>query len=741
MTSEPSVDHRQLDRALPAAFDIRGLLAVFRRRLRLFASVALVVFIGVVIYTVNSRPEYTAISSVMLDTQKSNVTNVEAVMPGIVADAATVDTEVEVLRSRQLADRVAGALNLIDDPDFNVALRKPTGLHAFTLGVQRLFGRAAPTQEVVTPEQNRRRHEAVSDALLGGLSVKRSGLTYVIDINYTSVSPEKAALIANTYADRYLLEQLEAKYEATNQANSWLNERLGKLRQDVINAEGAVARYRAQNNLMTATGSTLTEQEISTYNQQLATVRAAQAEAEARLNTARNQMARGSNGDDVGEALGSMVVQQLRARRAEVSGRLADLNARYGPRHPEMLRAQRELADVDVQIQAEIRRLVSNLEAQVQVARQRTASMEASLSRARGTLATNNAAGVSMNELERNAESVRTLYESFLTRFRETSSQNGLEQSDSRVVSRAKLPSGPSAPDVPLNLVIGLLAAIVAGLAAIVLVEMLDSGLTTSEDVETRLGMAHLGTIPHLRSVAEPGDRGISPIDYIIRKPLSSFSEAVRGLRTSIMFAQIGAAPKTVVFTSALPGEGKTTTAVSLARSIAQSGGRVIVVDCDLRRRNVQRLLNIEPAVGLIEVLNGTSSLESTIVLDEASGAYVLPLSSSEFTPRAVFETEAMDKLLERLSVDFDLVILDTAPALAVADTRVLAAKADATIFVARWRKTPQKAVETALRLLEQAGANITGVALTQVDMRQQARYGYGDAGYYYTDYKKYYAT
>lgn len=739
LNNEPGIStYASTEGSEGATVDLRRILAAFRRRMRLFAAVALVVFTAALLYTIDQRPGYTASSSVMLDTQKSQVTDVQQVMPGLVADTAAVDTQVEVLKSRQLAGRVVQTLNLTQDPDFNSALAPPQGFGAFSAGVSRLLGRApgartAPSEQKVL--------DGTIDQLLSGLSVDRSGLTYVIDINYTAASPEKAALIANTYADRYLLEQLEAKYDATNQANTWLNERLGRLRGEVIAAEAAVSRYRSQNNLLTASGATLTEQEISTYNQQLATVRAQQAEAEARLQTARNQLARGSNGDDVGEALGSIVVQQLRARRAEVSGRLADLEARYGPRHPEMLRAQRELADVDTQIQAEIRRLVSNLEAQVQVARQRTASMQGSLSQARGTLAANSAAGVSMNELERNAESVRTLYESFLTRFRETSSQDGLEQSDSRVVSRAKVPDGPSSPNVPLNLLIGLAAALLLGLSAVILAEMLDAGLATSEDIETRLRLPSLGAIPLLKSVTEPGERGIAPVEYVVSRPLSAFAESVRSLRTSILFAHTGRAPKTVLITSALPGEGKTTTAIALFRSAADANQSVVIVDCDLRRRNVSKVMGLSPEIGLIEVLNGSRTLDQALVADPLTGAAVLPLSTTDILPRAAFESPAMDRLLVDLSARFQLVILDAAPSLAVAETRIIASKVDATLFIARWRKTPQKAIETGIQLLDQAGANVIGVALTQVDMRQQVRYGYGDAGYYYTDYKRYYAT
>jgi len=671
------------------------------------------------------------------------VVSAESVLSGLTADTSVVDTEIEILKSRQLAQRVVEVLHLEKDPEFNPALGDPGPVQAVVGGIATLFGAAAPdaARERLTAVEAQKEKEKVVENVLSRLTVRRAGLTYVMNVGFTSENPAKAARVANTFAERYLLEQLEAKFDATRQANSWLNSRLAEMRGELQQAEAAVEQYRTANNLLSASGATLTEQEISTYNQQLATVRASQAEAEARLRTARAQLAAGSTGEDVGEALGSQVVQTLRARRAEVSGRVADLTSRYGPRHPDMLRAERELADIDAQIQAEIRRIISNLEAQVQVARERTGSMAGSLGSARGTLAANNAAGVRLSELERNAESVRTLYESFLTRFQETTSSEGIEESDARIVSPAAIPTGASSPNVQLNLALGLVLALGAGLAAVVLAVMLDTGVTTAEDIERKFNLPHLGSVPLLSSVADPDDRDETPADYVVKKPLSSFTEAIRAMRASILFSRIGHEIRVITLTSALPGEGKTTTALCLARVAAQQGARVVLVDCDLRRRNINRLLGVEPEVGLMEVLNRTVALDRALMVDELSGAHVLPLARNSFTPKDVFGTPAMDGLLDHLRANFDLVILDTAPVLAVSDTRVIAAKSDAVVFLARWRKTPERAIGAALKALEQSGAHVAGLAMTQVDMKAQSRYGYGDAGYYYGDYKKYYAA
>ncbi|MBO9709903.1 MAG: polysaccharide biosynthesis tyrosine autokinase [Caulobacter sp.] len=716
--------------------DLNVLIATFRRRLRLFAAVALAVLVAVLLFTLQETPKYTATAQVMLDTRTEQVTDVNAVLSGLPADSPVVDTEVEVLRSRSLASRVIKQLKLDQDPYFNPYAPNAKGAKSWLPWVKKAV---APTA-AVDPVEVQRRQETVVDRVLANLKVKRAGLTYLITVDYTHPDPAQAARLANAFADLYLTEQLEAKFQATKSANEWLDTRVADLRDQLQAAEADVQQYKIANNLLSAEGATLTEQEISGLNQQLAGARAEQAETDARLATAKAQLARGSNGEDVGEALTSPVVQQLRKQRAEKSAEVADLSGRYGDRHPDLLKAKRELADIDGQIQAEIQRIISSLEAKAQVSRQRTASMAGSVANSRGVLAGNNRAGIRLAELERKADSVRTLYETLLARFKQTTTTQGIEQPDARVVSRARIPTSPSAPKPSLNLALGLFMALGAGAAAVVLAEILMAGLFTEDEVERRLGLPYLGSVPLLASAVEGKiARDLSPADYLLAKPLSSFAESFRKLRAAILFSRVGETVKVIAITSSLPGEGKTTTTFSLARTLAQSGANVVVVDCDLRQSAINRFLAEKPAVGLLEVLNGQAQLDQALLTDK-SGARILPLSEVAYTPRDVLGSAAMARLLSELRARFDVVLLDTAPLLAVADTRILAPSADAVVMLARWKKTPVKAITTALSLLQGRGIFVAGVALTQVDLKAQGRYGYGDANYYYKSYRQYYA-
>jgi exopolysaccharide transport family protein len=725
------------------AFDLNRLISTIRRRLSLAIAVGAVVFAVAVVVTFLMPARYLGsvdvmIDPVMTDSRAEDVVKVQAPMGGLPTDTNTVDSEVEVLRSRALADRVATELGLDRDPEFNTSLQPPNFL-TFLKGLTS-FLKSPPHAGGMTPAQAA--HEGVVGNLMAATSVHRAGMTYLINVGVLSTDSAKAARLANAFADNYVEQQLEAKFQANQNAGDFLNKRMVQLRQEVLDADTAVEQYKIANNLMSAQGATLTEGEITGLDQQLATTRASQAEAEARLNTARAQMARGSNGEDVGEALDSPVIQHLRQQRATVSAQVADLQGRYGDKHPEMLKAKRQLADIDAQIQAEIKRIISNLEAQAQVARQRTASIQGSVNASKGSLAGNNRATVRLNELQRNADASKALYEAFLNRFKETSAQSGVEKSNARIVSHSAIPTRPAEPNKLLNLALGFVLAAGAAMAAVMLAEALDNGLTTADDIDSQLDLPSLGSIPLLSSTLE-GIKGkasrLSPVSFVVEKPVSAFAEAFRNLRASIVFSKVGEPVKVIAITSSLPGEGKTTTSLCLARTIALGGASVIVVDCDLRQKAVNDFIKGDVTVGLVEVLNGDVTLDQALVKDEATGAVLLPLAKPTYTAKDIFSSDAMHRLLQELRRRYDVVILDTAPVLPIADTRILAPQADVVVLLARWRKTPKKAIENSLRLLASGGAYIAGAALTQVDMKQQSRYGYGDPGYYYRSYKKYY--
>ena len=717
------------------AIDIHRLVSVFRRRLKLFVAVTALIFAAAALITFQQVPQYTAVARVLIDQRKQQTLAADqTVTSGLPDESSAVDTETEVLRSRSIGENVATQASLFSDPDWTGANSRNGLLHQFMAWISP-GSATAPNPQL--------EHQKIIDKLLRGLNVARAGDTFLIDVSYTSPVPSDATRFANLFANAYITDQIAAKYQATQQATEWLNARLGSIRKQVNDAEAAVQGYKASHNLLSSQGATLTEQEISTLDQQLALARAEQAEQEARLQTAKSQLAAGSTGEDVGEALNSPVVQSLRQQRALASQKVADMSGRYGDRHPDLLKAKRELADIDTQIHAEITRIISNLEAQAQVARQHTRSVEGSVNQTRTTLAGNNQAGVKLNELQRNADAANTLYQSFLDRFKQTSAQQGMEQSDARVISPASIPTSPSQPKIILDLMLGLVAALIGAMVALIIAEIFDSGLTTADDIEHDFGLPAIGSIPSLDSVVDedPDVELPEPYDYIVQKPLSGFAETFRTLRSSLLLCRTGRAVKLVAITSSLSDEGKTTSSFCLARISALSGDKTIVIDCDLRRRGFNSFVPEDHEEGLIEVLSGKRKVEDVIITDTSTGASILPLGRSPYTPRDLFSSVVMEKLLAELSKNYDLVILDAPPVLAVADARAIVHRADAVVMLVKWRSTPRKAVESSLRILRSADAYVAGIALTRVNQREQSKFGYGDPAYYYGSYEKYYTS
>lgn len=706
--------------------DLRALANTLKRRFGMFVAVlAGVVLISLVI-TAQQVPLYSASSQVVLNTNQEQVTPSPSLTAFRVGAPDLISTEVVVLQSRSLANSVAQALDLDHNPSFSAPR---AGLVA-SLG--KLFGLGVP------PLRNApvKRSDTV-DRLLEDLSVNRVDETFALQIAFTTTDPQLAARIANEYAMQYTRGQLTAKIAETRAATRFLADRLDGLRQQAQADNEKVQQYRIANNLLSTSGASLTEQEITTYNEQVSAARAQTAEDQARLDTARAQLRAGSSGGDVGEALDSPVVSALRQRRAIVGGTLANFQGRYGPRHPDVIKARAELAEVDSQIAAEIARVISNLEAKARVSRERLASLSGSLAGAKGTLAQNGRATVGLDDLQRRASTSQALYESYLNRYKETGAQEGAEKPDARIISLAEVPTVPTSPHPKLNLLLALLLGSSLGIAAALVAEMTFSGLTTGEDVEYRLGQIPLGAIPTLSSV-QP--KQVSASNAIVATPGGPFAEALRNLRRSIQYAA-DRPVHTIAITSALPKEGKTTIAVCLARSIASGGEKAVLVDCDLRQRGATRMIGAEgDRPGLVEVLKGEVSLDEALLLDEESGCRILPLPRYPGDIGDLLVGEAMDKLLSELRDRFGYVVLDTAPTLPVADTRVLATKVDTVVFVARWRKTSDHAIKAALRLLPAKLSNVAGVVLSRVDMRKQGRFGYGDASFYYESYKGYYA-
>ncbi|MEQ8747394.1 polysaccharide biosynthesis tyrosine autokinase [Pyruvatibacter sp.] len=714
--------------------DIRALINVLRRRMGVIAGSVLLITGITLLVVFQLTPLYTASAQILIDPREQQVVDIEAVMSGLPPDSAAIDSEVEVLRSRTLAARAVEQLELVNDPEFNSVLREP-GMMA-SLDPRSWF---ASENNVPAEDQARIELNRVIDALQSRLSVSRRGLTYVISISFTSEDAVKATKVVNTIADLYVLEQLEAKYEATKRANDWLNGRLTELRGEVRAAQEAVEIYRRDNDLVASSGVTVNEQQLAELNGQLILARADLAEREAKFRRYRELLRSGSGADTLADVLQSPVIAQLRQQEAEVTRRLAELSSRYGDRHPEMIKVRAERRDLAVAIDREVGRTVANVENEVEVTRTRVASLQNSLNELQGRSGEGGLKEVRLRELESDAEAVRTLYESFLERFKQTTEQTSLQEADSRILSEATVPNAPSYPNKTLFLALALVGSGMVGVGLAFALEQLDDAFSNVAQLEKALGLPHLASVPEVSGDLTSRGPIKAPFDVILKKPLSAYSEAFRALRSGIALSDVDNPPQVVLVTSALPGDGKTTTAISLARAADAAGIRTVLVDCDLRRPTVHKSFGVTPEAGIVEVLAGQADLESVLLQDPQSSLQILPVRSGAANPPDLLGSNHMANLLKRLRGDFDLVILDSAPVLPVVDSRVLSRLSDKVVFVVAWRNTPRDAAGNAVRDLRDYGADIAGVLFERLDLKKQQRYSYGDSGYYYGRYSKYY--
>jgi capsular exopolysaccharide synthesis family protein len=443
----------------------------------------------------------------------------------------------------------------------------------------------------------------------------------------------------------------------------------------------------------------------------------------------------GTVGADAMEVLNSPLIGKLREQETEIIRREADLSARYGDRHPSIINVRAELRDVRRQISQEINKIVGTLAQEVEISRARESSLQTNFLNLRDQASKTNNAEVKLRELEREAQANRTLYESFLARFKETAEQQDMQQPDARIIARADVPVDPSFPNKKLFVMLALFGSALVGVFIAIVVERLDNGFRSTEQVEQLTGLSGLGMVP---AVGGRERLGSSPEDYLLRKPTSSFAESIRSVRTAILYSHVDKPPRAILVTSAVPEEGKSLLSLSLARSSAKAGQKVLLIDADLRRPKLTKLLNGRNDATLAELFAGQKTAEEVLNVDQESGLHFICGRAGMPNPQDMLASQHMRDFVRSVSQHYDLVIVDSPPVFAASDSLVLSRIVDATVFVVRWETTPRQVVIGALKQLQSVGGTIAGIVLSRVNVKKHARFGYGDQGYYYGKYKEY---
>ncbi|HEY0522464.1 MAG TPA: polysaccharide biosynthesis tyrosine autokinase [Stellaceae bacterium] len=718
--------------------------SIWRWRGLVLSSV--VVFgIGSAIYVQTATPLYTATGQIAIGPRQNQVVNIQDVVSSLKGDNETIATEMGVIRSRKLAEKTLTKLALYDTPEFD----PPTGLFSRvkTSAVEFLTAHSVlpPTvldkMRIAQADGNapdKKLNRAI-DFFLDKLKVSSDGKSRILTVSFQSSSADTAAQVVNTLSDFYIVAQLDAKFEATKRANDWLSERLTSLKQELLTADSAVERYRRDHGIVQGQTSTLMTQEMSAVSADLTAARAKRIEAQSRLaSVQRSDLARGRLDADLSsqpEVLQSPLISRLREAESDAARRAADLQTQYGDKHPKVINVKAELAEIHSKIQTEVGKVIEGLRSDVVAQQARESSLNATLEKLKGDAGKANLAEVEMRDLERTADANRTLYQNFLQRFKETQSQQDFQQADADIVSAAAVPNDPSFPQKIVIILLSLITGGIIGVLLALLWENMDVGIRSMEQIKNLLKSNPLGLIPQTGALTSRS----SPSQDIVGKPMSAYAESIRTVHANLMLTDIDGPSKTVLVTSSLPGEGKSTTVASLAHIMALSGQKVVVVDCDLRRPKLHKLWNAPERPGLVDWLVHPGNLDEVIYRDHPSGAHLIAAGNVPSTPPNLLGSHRFQMMLRGLAEKYDTILIDSAPVMAVADTRVLAALADKTVFVVHWAKTPRKVAATALEQLQAGGADIAGAILTRVDVKAHAKDKFSDSILYTRELRAYY--
>lgn len=715
-------------------------LDIVRRQFPTIIAIVSACVILALLYLFTAAPLFTSTAAMVIDTRKVQLFQQQSVLGDIAVDSATIETQVEILKSENISLAVIRDLHLIEDPEFAGSgagiLGAIVGSVSSVISNGRAFSEFELTRKALERfEKNR--------------AIKRVGLTYVMEIGFTSRDPQKAAKIANAIADAYIVDQLEAKYQATRRASVWLQDRIKELRTQASAAQRAVVDFKTANNIVDTGGRLMNEQQLAEVNSQLIMAHAATAEARARLDRLNDILKQEIPDASVADALKNDTIVKLRGQYVDMASKESIWAMKYGSDHLAAVNLRRQMAEIKKNIIDELRRIQEAYKSDYDIAVTREESIKSSLANVVSESQLTNQAQIQLREFESTAQSYQAMYDNFLQRYMESVQQQSFPITEARVISAATTPLIKSAPKTLIVLVGALLGGVLLSFGAALARELTDKVFRTTGQVEEQLGANCVAILPVLgstSSAALPGKLGRKKsnpepdlLRYVVDNPLSRFSEAVRSLKVAVDLNSIVRENRVLAVTSTLPNEGKSTISTNLAQLIAHGGARVILVDADLRNPSLSRALQPDAVLGLIDVVAHKAQLEDVISIDPQTGLAMLPAGTTSklLHTNEVLSSKPMRDLVALLRSKYDYVVFDMPPMAPVVDVRVTSPFVDSFVFVVEWGKTRVDVVRHNLRNAPEIHNKLLGVVLNKADTKLLARYESYHGRYYY---QKYYA-
>jgi polysaccharide biosynthesis transport protein len=678
---------------------------LYRRRWAVIAAVAVMIMIGIAVTMMTTR-QYVAVTTIEISREESRVVDIESVEPRSSAvDQEFYETQYGLLRSRALAERVARALNVARGDDFfeMYDVEPPTG------SADQRLARA-------------------TELLLQNLEVRPARLSRLVQIRYSSPDPVFSQRVSTVWADHFIRSNLERRFEAASYARNFLEGRLNQTRQRLEQSERELVAYAGNQGILnietssggtgatgtqrTTTSRSLESDEIIAINEELARATANRIQVQSELQQAGNVTL---------QDVTNPTISALRQRRAEVAAERARLLTQFEEGYPAVLSLTAQLTAIDRSLTAETGRIRASAAGRLREAQAREDALRSRVNQLTSGLIDLRRRSIQYNILQRDVDTNRQLYDGLLQRYKEIGIAGGVGTNNVAIVDRAEVPRVPARPRPLVNILLALIAGLGVGVVIAFALEQIDETINDPQNVERLLGLPLLGTLPIVRQ---------GSVTDALQDPKSDIAEAYSAVRTSLSFATPHGIPKVMAVTSTRPAEGKTTTAMAVALSIARLGRRVVLIDADMRNPSLHKVLELRNEVGLSAVLSGAVELDNAV--QKSGDLFVLTAGQRPPNPGELLSGPQLPALRDLASTKFDHVIFDCPPVMGLADAPILANAAEGVVFAMESNGTKARFARVALDRLQQARAAIVGVVLTKFDPEQlQAGYSY-EYGYGY---------
>ncbi|CAN2045708.1 polysaccharide biosynthesis transport protein [Candidatus Magnetomoraceae bacterium gMMP-1] len=720
--------------------DLKDYFRVIMKRKWIILTCFFIIVIAVAIHTFTAIPIYKASIRLVIEKENPNLVSIQEVMAVDASGSDYYQTQYKIIESRTVAREVISRLNLDKSEEFfpkpktdffsNLKRSVSTTINFSINWLTSLL--RTDVKKTKASADNSDSDSGLVSGFIGRIAVEPIRNSRLVDVSFEAKDPVLATKVVNTLAKVYIDQNLETKLKAAKEAVQWLHERIEEERKKVEKAEINLLKYKEIEGIVTDFSSDvekITAQKLAQLNSQLIEAEAVRVEAETRYRQALALQDKPDLIDSVPEVLNNQLVRQIKQMEVELFNRMSELSKKYGQNHPKMIAVQSEIDTIKDRKTKEIKRVINSLRNEYKVSQAKQNSLARSLAKQKKQSLTLNQKAIKYGVLRREAESARHMYDLLFKRFKETSLTEEMKTGNIRIIDLAEVPKSPVKPRKRLNLLLAMVIGMAFGVALAFSIEYLDNTIKIPDDIREHLKIAYLGPVPIFSMNTKEFKQ---PELITLHSPKSTASESYRGIRTSILFSSADEAPKTILITSAGPGEGKTLTSTNLAIAMAQAGTKVALIDCDMRKPKIHKVFKIGREIGMSSILIREGKMKGAINHTQIPNLDLIPCGPIPPNPSEIIGSSRMYNLLNVLKKHYGRIIIDSPPITAVTDATVLAKFVDGVILVINAGETPRQVVQNGLGQLQSVNAHILGAVLNAVDTGKESYYYYQYYYYYY---------